>query len=96
MKSAPCLKLDSLKCRLTIVGIRAVFRGVSIPAEPNAPGLPPTWHAEIETLCKLCDQTFWFTLDTLPIEKVGQMWRAAISGEDYPFRDRAAKATGAV
>lgn len=86
-----CLKLDSTKCRLTIVGIRAVFRGVSIPVAPDVPGPPPTWHAEIETLCKLCDQTFWFTVDTLPIEKVGQMWRAAISGEDYPFRNCDAK-----
>lgn len=87
-----CLKLDSSKCRLTIVGIRAVFRGVSIPLAPDVAGPPPTWYAEIETLCKLCDQTYWFTVDTLPIEKVGQLWRTAISGEDYLFRDRAAKA----
>lgn len=78
-----CLKLDSANCRLTIVGIRGIFRGVSIPVGPSEPGPPPTWYAEIETLCKTCDQTFWFTVDTLPLDRVGKIWRTAISGEDF-------------
>ena len=57
----------------------------------NMPEIPPTWHAEIETLCKVCDATYWFTVDTLPIDEVGQLWRTAISGTDYNPERKTAK-----
>lgn len=75
---------DFAKCDLVIGAIQAKFGDFILDSKGKRTNL--VHHSvEVETHCINCGKKYWFTLQDLPVEKFGQIWRTAVFSKEYKY-----------